>query len=219
MLEWLNDIEVVAGSPSGIVVVDGAWFIPGAHCIYDAAGKRVLESCIRRGPGLAEICDGGEETIALPVDYDMYAGELLYLSWLPNHWGHFLTESISRLWAIPTLQPDAAVGYFYTKVEADNAGVQCFLSSAGMEPAAIVTFTRPTQIRRIHIPAASLSNRGIIYTCHAGSSRASLPGGCSARRRGRRYRTSRFTSPARACGAFAPSAKRRRSRRGSHGAG
>jgi capsular polysaccharide biosynthesis protein len=162
----LSLIEICQGSPADISVLEDAWFIPGSHCLYDAAGHRVIESCVRRSPGLAEIVEAGPQSIPLPEQYDVHAGNLLYLSWLPNHWGHFLTEGISRLWATAQLHLDGSIGYFYTKVETSDSMRSC-LSLAGVEPDRIVTFARPTKIRRVYVPEASFSNRGRAYACHA----------------------------------------------------
>ena len=75
-------------------------YIPGYHNLYDNNGVRIEESCIRRGVDNNEYVLSGPKTIELPRPKNVISGVSFYCSWIFNHWGHLLTESVSRLWPI-----------------------------------------------------------------------------------------------------------------------
>ena len=98
------ELEIFCGCPTSILEVQNAIFVPDFHCLYDSAGHRILESCIRRGVLLDQIV-GAPETIAVPNCMASVDLPLVYLGPIIHHWGHFLTESISRLWSLDGYLP------------------------------------------------------------------------------------------------------------------
>lgn len=163
----LASLEIFAGSPGEILEVDGAFYFPQFLCLYDTQGRRIQESCIRRGPQLAEIVHAGPESIALPQTYQRCDDALCLLSFCENAWGHFLTEGINRLWAILEGPSDPSAAFLVNSAVCSSRTANDFFTLAGVDANRLLTFQAPTRIAKVFIPTASFHNRGKAFTVHA----------------------------------------------------
>jgi len=162
-----DGLRVFDGSPT-IIEVSDAFFVPGSNCLYDRNGVRIPESCTRRRKGLTEYVSAGPVTASLPIDYITLNEPLIYLSFVPNHWGHFLTEGISRLWA-PLEYPELGkIASFYLPTGLHlNSNITDFINLLGLKiHARGYSHTRSIKFRKIFIPAASFSDGGEAYSVH-----------------------------------------------------
>ena len=73
---------------------------PRYPALYDEDGRRVLETCLRRGPRLKDIHGRPPVQIELPEGAERIEASVFFCGVLKGHWGHFLTEGIARLWAL-----------------------------------------------------------------------------------------------------------------------
>jgi capsular polysaccharide biosynthesis protein len=153
------------GSPT-ITAVESAIFIPGHDCLYDSAGTRIRESCLLRGPGLEEVARRTQERIEVPSRLDIQGSDMIFGGWLPPHWGHFLTEGIARLWVVRRHRHLSGLPLLFTTAIADIAPIKRFFIAADIPAAAITHFSKPTSIKRIHMPSASFRNRGTAHPIH-----------------------------------------------------
>jgi hypothetical protein len=80
-----------------VIEVWDAFFVLGRVCLYDNNGRRIVESCIRRGPDLTENVSAGPDAIQIPLEFTTVSESLIWFSRTTNSWGHFLTEGIGRL--------------------------------------------------------------------------------------------------------------------------
>jgi hypothetical protein len=167
-----NQIKLHGGHPPGVLELNDVFLIngDGHDCLYDASGRRIEQSCVRRGANGREFILSEIEVIDLPAEYDTLAEPVLYLSSLNEHWGHFLTETISRLWAryeYPELRGMTALyrGYFPGALD-DYPYISDFFRALSGAPLRMASVTRPTKINKCFVPAASFSNRNEAYTSH-----------------------------------------------------
>ena len=83
------------------------------------------------------------------------SGRWLYAGPLWAHFGHFLTESVSRLWAVETAGPIDGV-IFTPKRAATGSAVEAyhhaFFESLGLVDVQICVLTEPTQIQELVVP-------------------------------------------------------------------
>jgi len=161
---------VFADPPEEIVEADGAYFIPGAFCLYDRHGQRIAQSCIRRGPD--EVFNAPDEFIEPPADCPEIFGPLLYLSWLPAHWGHFLTETSSRLWAYLRFPELRACRPFLVHEEPILPAVRDFCSRINLRTEDFCAPARPVRLKKCFVPAPSFANRAFAHFCHLAAPRA-----------------------------------------------
>jgi capsular polysaccharide biosynthesis protein len=167
----LRTTSIYSSTPDELLDVKGAYFIPKSFCLFDSDGQRIPLSCSRRGPGLSEIFHANIEQIHPPDDCANIPDPLIYLSWLPAHWGHFLTESISRLWARSEQPELSRLRGFFAHLEVLPPPILEFLNALGLDESRFLTSSKPVRLERCFIPAASFSNRAEAYAVHLASSR------------------------------------------------
>jgi hypothetical protein len=131
-------------------------------CLYDSHGKRIEHSCLKQeGKYLVkDAVDFSGES-----DLDVFDGNVLYLGVLLGHYGHFLLESISRWWSLI----GRLTSFDYYLVHLPNSNilekqwVKDFLALAGIDREKIVYFDKPTRIKSVVVPEASLQIGNYIY--------------------------------------------------------
>jgi hypothetical protein len=161
-----QEFQIFDGCP-GIVEVTDAYFVPGAMCLYDRHGVRIAESCVRRGKGLVEFVNAGADTIPLPTDFITLNEPLVYLSWLYNHWGDFLTHGTSRLWALRQYPELATITGFFLPSHRLHSNITDFIKLLDLNiRAGLYVPDRPLRFRKVFIPTASFSNRCEAYSVH-----------------------------------------------------
>src|SRR5690554_4865382 len=92
--------------------------------ILDSAGEVIKEARYLRGDNL--------QTFSYVTDYDarefpsdsIKVNSIIYLGWLNPHYGHFITETLSRWWALSRMSPDILEKtFFYFDVHTDVSGI------------------------------------------------------------------------------------------------
>lgn len=164
-----REVKIYNGAPESVLEIDDAYFVPGTLCLYNKDGVRILESCVRRGKNLSEILIAGSETITIPTCCRTIYTPVLYLSYLPDHWGHFLTESTSRLWArLSHPELSRMAGFFCTIVNSSlESKYSQFLRHFDLFIGEnVYSSSEPVRLRKCFVPVASFSNRGEAYSAH-----------------------------------------------------
>jgi hypothetical protein len=162
----IEGVRVRHGHPHALLRVEAAYLKPGDVCIYDRYGNRIAESCIRRGAVLSEFVDVGRAKIKFPAKCLSIREPLLYLSGVSNHWGHFLTEGISRMWAPWEHAETRALRCLSHYPYPRSGSVAAYLSAVGLPPEQLLHFDKPIRIEQCFIPAPSFSNRAEAYSVH-----------------------------------------------------
>ncbi|MCX7888619.1 MAG: glycosyltransferase family 61 protein, partial [Rhodobacteraceae bacterium] len=120
--------------------------------VFDAAGRFVPEAVLWRGRPLMVEPPRPAEAAALPGRW-IWGGVLL------NHFGHFLTETTGRLWALDALEgPVDGIVFISKREEADAAGEiamqawhRQFFAMLGIDlPVRILT--APTRVGLLEVP-------------------------------------------------------------------
>jgi len=162
-----KEFQVFDGAPARIVEIADAYFVPGAMSLYDRNGVRIPESCIRRGKGLVEFFHAGPETVSLPTEFVTVSEPLVYLSWLPDHWGDFLTEGTSRLWALFEYPELARIPGFFFSSRPVHDNMTDFIKSLSLSiRVGGYALDRCIKFRKLFIPMPSFCNRGEAYSVH-----------------------------------------------------
>jgi len=172
----LADLDVYDGSP-GVAVLHDVWYVPGLVGLFAADGTRIDSTCIRRV--LAGRIFPDEPSIVPPTRHRTVDRPLIYVGHpYINHFGHFLTESISRLWyasedtEAPLLCHDTrglpgGGGRLHRPRWLRSAHIAGFHELTGIDPDRYISFRSPVLLREVVVPAASLVLGAEAFTRHA----------------------------------------------------
>lgn len=160
------------GEPESLIETGPVYFLPSAFCLYDSTGLRIPESCVWRGPGLNETVNAGNPKIKIPVRYQSIEEPTVFLGHIPNHWGHFLTEGINRLWALQKYPWLRGYRFVYTGPPSHIAAVRRFLELANVHTDRLTCLQEVVLLSRCFIPPVSFANRCMAYTVHSAIPRA-----------------------------------------------
>jgi hypothetical protein len=169
----LAGISVFDGLP-GVTVLRDVWYIPEHPGLYGADGVRIDEAWFRRGPDKKEVWPPEPRTISPPATRSSIASPLIYLGfpYFP-HYGHFLIESISRLWFA---QEDRELPLLCHDLHARNpfkhSFVDAFFGAAPIDSKRLVSFREPVFLKEVLLPDPSLTGGAEGFTTHQNLPRA-----------------------------------------------
>lgn len=130
--------------------------------LYDNTGKFIPESALWRGVG--PISTGRK---AIPLNETIFQErdeEVLYLGFMFRHFGHFLTESLTRVWAVKELGWKGPVIFHASPYLNEIKAYQLeILDKMGIDPDKVEMPRHPMRFRKVHIPAASMAIQSYIY--------------------------------------------------------
>jgi hypothetical protein len=106
--------DYIADALPPLLELEGAIFRPEQRCLYDPDGVRIDETKVTfTEPGAPSFFNEEKfrpiEERTMPDRIDPPAGALrvrepvLFLGEIHDHWGHFITDSMSRMWALDQL--------------------------------------------------------------------------------------------------------------------
>ena len=155
-------IDVRPGFPDAVLEMNDVFVFAGRtrRCLYDREGRRIEASCLLRERGGANILWHADEDVEIPTDYVTIKEPLVYQSMYFDHWGHFLLESVSRLWAHQANPELRAFGNFFLPYWYDGehpANVTAFLDGLSEVPLAFRRLSAAAKIETCLIPRASFS--------------------------------------------------------------
>jgi Glycosyltransferase 61 len=141
---WSTQVRAV---PRALVCPIAAGYLVHEAGIFDAGGQYVHEGVLWRGRPLLV-------APPMPIPVAQLPGRWVWGGVLHGHFGHFLTESTGRLWALDTIKADVAGLVFVAKrdVGAEMKPFhKTFLELLGVHlPVKIIT--EPTTIEMLEVP-------------------------------------------------------------------
>lgn len=158
---------------------------PTHDVVYDQDGRLVYESTVPRG--YTGNRKHKTEATAAPDTFDLtnasqgsQKDSLLFLGNVDNaHFGHWLTEGISRLWPLLDSEFSPRIVWAtsflgrlqrlrYSKLLVGAAGNHWrhSLSAFNIQDKRLLSLSRPTQIRKLLVPSPSMQNRAQIHPLH-----------------------------------------------------
>lgn len=155
-------IEMIPGFPQELLEMKDVFVFAGRtrRCLYDSDGRRIEATCLLRERGGANILWHAEEQVEIPSDFVTIEQPLVYQSMYFDHWGHFLLESVSRLWAHharPELRrhDNFFLPYWYDGEHSTN--VTAFLAGLAEVPLTFRRMPAAAKIETCFVPTASFS--------------------------------------------------------------
>ncbi len=153
--------------------IEGAVYAPlGRHDmpwgIYDHGRKLFLPAGTFRGPDV--IAPG--TVLVMPQPYDTIGNvapnaSYVYAGWLHGHYGHFLLSSLSRFWATASYADrDTKILYHGPETAEqlfENPFFSAIFSALGIGVDRFVSFSEPTIISSLTIPAPSFEESSFVH--------------------------------------------------------
>ena len=167
-VDWFGkSVTVYDGEPE-ILELDDVYFNPSWLCLYDKFGALIPETCLQWG---SRSVDVGPEVISIPKDPITIYEPVVYLCDIRNHWGHFLTDGVSRMWAHLRFPELAKLRSFVISTPRLDDRIVDFLCAIKLDPwrniFSYVKFSpQMLHFRKIFIPSPSFSLYNYAYTLH-----------------------------------------------------
>ena len=146
----VNRVEIRGGTPE-VSYIDDYVYSPVDP---ESFLRRDRESLIQE-PSTE---DTGASAPALTIDEDV-----VYLGWLFSHYGHFLMQSLARIWHLADLDPTVKVIFHAANPEQSRptSWAQRILAAFGIPPERILTLDEPARIRRLIVPEPLFAPRSV----------------------------------------------------------
>jgi Glycosyltransferase 61 len=169
--QYLENLEIKNTIP-GYVIHKNATFYPcdGKPFVnsglYNFKGDIIKESCLFRGANKSEMIT--EIKAHKPsLEKAQLNGSYIYGGPIVAHYGHFLTECISRLWYLLEEGKSHAFLLFHGNNSTFKIDfVREIFKSLPISEEHIIVLDRDAQLAEVIIPLPSMTNRGEVYNIH-----------------------------------------------------
>ncbi len=181
----LARVEVIEHDNPQLITLHDVFVLPEYEALYRTDGTRIDESKVVNLPkdlsnaqaispstvARVEASDLKREppTVSLPAQYETVTEPVLFLGSIWPHYGHYLTDSMARLWGLDFVDADRPVllldkhvgGIFKIPYVSD------ILHANKIHERTIYTSSKgPLLLREVTIPSASIQHSHRIYHCH-----------------------------------------------------
>ena len=141
-------VEIRSGTPE-VSIVDDFIYVP-----MDQSGllRREREALAR------------DDVPQVPSDPAVAIDEeVVYLGWLFTHYGHFLMQSLSRVWFLAELDPSIKVVFHHSSAAWPRLAdwTKRMLTAFGVPPERILILNAPTRLRRLIVPEPLFEPRSV----------------------------------------------------------
>ena len=144
----IDHMEIRSGEPA-VTIADGGVYVPKRQAVHSHHQREELAGDLTR------------ETTAEPVrELDE---EVVYLGWLFNHYGHFLMQSLARVWYLREVAPSVRVLFHYPGRSGWEPARWALrmLAEFGIPQERILTLDEPTRLRRLIVPEPLFEPRSV----------------------------------------------------------
>ncbi len=160
--ELSTKFKVFTGSPEEFKVFNDVIYVPEYSCLYSSDGLRINYSCLFKGPDRTRLSTSirtkdktyPPEKISLPKPLKKISQKFIYASKIRPHYGHFLTESIARLWYV---LKDRECPVLYHGNGFQKAFINLFFEAAKLDINRFTAFKEPVLLKEVIIPYPSFS--------------------------------------------------------------
>lgn len=160
-------------------VIKNGFFVPNGYVarhdtVYDKNSEIVEESCVLRGKNKSKNKTNPPQRLADAIkEKATYVDKrLLFMGrFMHRHYGHFLTEGISRYWYIMQATErrwkiPAPINPSDLHLNASEAQWRIVMTAFGLSAEDILYVSSPVQAREIIVPQCSMYNRHRVYMQH-----------------------------------------------------
>ncbi len=156
--------KVFIGSPEEVRIFNNVIYMPEYYCLYSSDGLRIDYSCLFKGAKRTKLSISAKtkdkidppNKISPPKQLKKISQKFIYVSRIRSHYGHFLTESIARLWY---LLKDREYPVLYHGHGLEKTLIDLFFESVKLDKNLLISFKEPVLLKEVIIPYPSFSIR------------------------------------------------------------
>lgn len=162
-------VSIADSSSPAIHKVNDAVALPGLPGLYDTEGRRIEEAAVRTVSPDAplirkeKLYKGAPGVVPLPESFEVVDEPVLFGGHLMKHYGHFIIESMSRLWA-RDLFPTLPLLFTSPRKWRDRPGYGVDVFKALDLDSRIRLVDRPTLFREVVCPATAFEYRWKVFS-------------------------------------------------------
>ena len=163
--DHLRNLGIFDCTP-GVDSLSEAFYHPRSIGLYRSNGDQIAASQTFRGTT-------PREQISTPPSKDFPADttildprSMVYMGPLFGQYGHFLTETIARLWYVVETKYEGSLLFHGAEDQLNLGFVKSFFELLGISRDRLLTFNAPTRLENVVVPYPSMSNRAEIFRCH-----------------------------------------------------
>ena len=143
-------------------------YMPQYRCLYSSNGLRINDCILFRGADQTDIITNAPDKIIPPKQLKKISQRFIYAGDVIDHYGHFLVESISRLWYIIKEQNYPVICHIIGKnnmigniknKKSNNRFIDIFFESINLDKYQFIAFNEPVLLQEVTIPCQSLVDR------------------------------------------------------------
>jgi len=161
----LRGLRILDRNP-GHCSLSEAIYHPQSIGLYSSDGKIVTASQTFRGLNYEEQLSAQLGDFLPHIPATTEKSQIVYLGPLFNQYGHFLTETIARLWYVNETKYEGSLLFHGTDDQLDRDFIKLFFELLGITRDRLLTFRTPTRLENVVVPYPSMSNRAEIFHCH-----------------------------------------------------
>jgi len=140
-------------------VARDAVFLPGNFCLYDRRGRRIEESVHWQN---GRVSEPAPTEMVIPRDLQRIDHPVVFSGRLPKHFGHFLLESLGRLWVYSERDVEG-VPFAHTRPRFHLHERELLEAALQGSAAPLLELDRPTVLSEAIIPEQALILGGAIH--------------------------------------------------------
>ena len=132
-------------------------YMPQYHCLYSSDGLRINYSCLYRGAERNELITRAPDEIDPPKELKKISQKFIYIGNLREHYGHFLVESIARLWYTIKDEKHAILCHGLKNRGPSKTFIDHFFQAVNFDKRRFVSFKSPVLLENVIVPYPSFS--------------------------------------------------------------
>lgn len=141
-------------------------YTPQYHCLYSSDGLRIDYSCLYRGSQRTELVTKAPDKIEPPKELKRISQKFIYAGNITGPYGHFLTESIARLWYVIKDERYPVICHGLTQRNSFKRVFIDFFRAVNLDPCRFIFFKKTVLLQEVIIPYPSFSNRCEAFEAH-----------------------------------------------------
>jgi capsular polysaccharide biosynthesis protein len=176
MAHILSEVEMAAMSHPAMIHRTSVMAFPQYKCLYNQDGTQIqetrqtyIEPWVRKIPSLEAKIERVDQkycpkTVEVPESLPRFKEPVIFLGTVTGHYGHTITDTMARLWAISQVDPQIKVLFLPLRTSlAQQEPLRTILNMLGIRENRLVRVKEPTLFESVVCPIPAIQWGSNIY--------------------------------------------------------